>query len=115
EELLDARPRRDGHSRTAVHPGGLRALVAPHPSPRHQQEGGVGDEVVQVIEPAMRVIAGPTVQLGLDLQYPSFCHPGGVLQIVDIHRRCPPGLPVLRLLTCWSPSPCTRLSRARTT
>src|SRR3954451_11219888 len=63
EELLRA-PRLDGHGRAAVHPGSLRALVAPHPSPADQQEGGIGDEVEQVIEPAMRIIAGPTVQLG---------------------------------------------------
>ena len=39
----------------AVHPGGPRALVAPHPVPRHQQERRVGDEVEQVVEPAMRI------------------------------------------------------------
>jgi integrase len=31
--------------------------------PRDQQERGIDDEVVQIIEPAMRIIAGPTVQL----------------------------------------------------
>ena len=36
-----------------------------------QEEGGIGDEVEQVIEPAMRIITGPAVQLGLDLQYPA--------------------------------------------
>jgi len=55
----------------AVHPGRARSLVAPHPIPRHLQEGGIGDEVEQITEPAMRIIAGPTVQLGLDLQYPA--------------------------------------------
>ncbi len=55
----------------AVHPGRACTLVAPHPIPRHQQEAGIGDEVEQIIEPAMRIIAGPTVQLGLDLQYPA--------------------------------------------
>ena len=70
EELLDA-PRLDGCGRAAVHPGGLRALVAPHPNPADQQEGGIGDEVEQVTEPAMRVIEGPAVQFGLDLQYPA--------------------------------------------
>ena len=62
---------RDGRRRAAVHPGRPCALVAPHPIPRHQQERGIGDEVEQVIEPAMRIIARPTVQLGLDLQYPA--------------------------------------------
>ena len=63
----------------------------------------------------MRIIASPLVQLGLDLQYP----PLGPVQsrlsrCVGIHPR-PPGIPLSSLLTCWSPSPCTRLSRARTT
>ncbi len=35
------------------------------------RNAGIGDEIEQVIEPAMRIIAGPTVQLGLDLQYPA--------------------------------------------
>ena len=48
-----------------------RTLVAPHPIPGNQQEARVGDEVEQVIEPAMRIIAGPTMQFGLDLPYPS--------------------------------------------
>lgn len=46
-------------------------LVASHPIPRHRQEGGIGHEVEQVGEPAMRIIASPTVQFSLDLQYPS--------------------------------------------
>ena len=63
----------------AVHPGGLRALVAPHPDPCNQQEPGIGDKVEQVAEPAMRIIYGPAVQLGLDLQYPALCLVKGVL------------------------------------
>jgi hypothetical protein len=55
------------------------------------------------------------VQLRLDLQYPAFRLYQDVLQLVGIHRRHPPGLPVLPLPTCCPPSPCTRLSRARTT
>ena len=57
---------------------------------------------------------GPTVQLGLDLPYPSLGAQQHQLRIVGIHQR-PPGIPVSSLLTCWSPSPCARLSRARTT
>ena len=91
EELLYA-PRRDGCGRVAVHPGGLRALVAPHPSPADQKEGGIGDEVEQVAEPAMRIISGPAVQFGLDLQYPALGHVDGLLQLVGIHQR-PPGIP----------------------
>ena len=55
----------------AVHPSRARPLIAPHPIPRDQQERGIGDEIKQIIEPAMRIITGPTVQLGLDLQYPA--------------------------------------------
>src|SRR5258708_5677929 len=62
----------------------------------------------------MRIIPGPAVQLGLDLQYPALRHIHGVLQLVGIHRR-PPGIPLPALPTCWPPSPCARLSRARTT
>jgi hypothetical protein len=63
----------------------------------------------------MRIITSPLVQLGLNLQYP----PLGPVQsrlsrCVGIHPR-PPGIPLSSLLTCWSPSPCARLSRARTT
>jgi hypothetical protein len=88
EELLHA-PRLDGCGRAAVHPGGLRALAAPHPSPAGQEEGGIGDEVEQVTELAMRIIAGPTVQLGLDLQYPALGQIEGILKIriTGIHRR----------------------------
>ena len=65
------RPGLDGRGGAPVHPGRPGTLVAPHPIPRHQQERGIGDEVEQIIEPAMRIITGPTVQLGLDLQYPT--------------------------------------------
>ncbi len=91
EELPDA-PRLDGCGRTAIHPGGLRALIAPHPAPCHKQERGIGDKVEQVAEPAMRIINGPAVQFGLDLQYPALSHVKGLLQLVGIHRR-PPGIP----------------------
>jgi hypothetical protein len=55
----------------AVHPGRARSLISPHPKPRNQQERGIGDEIEQIIEPAMRIITSPAVQLGLDLQYPA--------------------------------------------
>ena len=58
-----------GHT---VHPGGPGALVAPHPKPRHQKERGIGNKVVQIVEPAVRITDRPTVQFGLDLQYPAF-------------------------------------------
>ena len=62
----------------------------------------------------MGLLTSPTVQLGLDLQYPNLCPAKGSGQLVGVHQR-PPGLPVLRLPTCWPPSPCTCLSHARTT
>src|SRR5215831_2769372 len=110
EELPGPGPQRDGRRRAPVHPGRARALVAPHPVPGHQQEAGIGNEVEQVAEPAMRIITGPTVQLGLDLQYPALRLIQGVLQLVGVHRR-PPGIPVRQPRTCWPPSPCGRLSR----
>jgi site-specific DNA recombinase len=93
-----------------IHAGRARALVSPHPIPGHPKEAGIGDEVEQIIEPATRVIAGPTVQLGLDLQYPALRPKQSVLRFAGVHRR-PSGLPAPRLPTCWSPSPCDRLSR----
>src|SRR6266568_717448 len=99
----------------AVHSGRACALVSPYPVPCDQQERRITDKVEQIIEPAMRIITGPRVQLGLDLQYP----PLGPIQsrlgwCVGIHQR-PPGIPLSSLLTCWPPSPCTHLSYARTT
>src|SRR6266511_1255869 len=106
EELLNSLPDLDGHGGSPVHPGRAGTLVSPHPIPRHQQEGGIGDEVKQIVEPAMRIITSPTVQLGLDLQYPKLGAHQRRLQFVGIHRRQPPGIPVSVLLTCWPPSPC---------
>ena len=115
EELPDARAQRDGRRGTAIHPGSPGTLITPHLIPGNQQERRVSDKVVQITEPAMRIITSPAVQLSLDPQYPLLRHVDGVHQLVGIHRRQPPGIPVLRLLTCCPPSPCTRLSRARTT
>src|SRR5690606_21099328 len=98
----------------AVHSGRACTLVAPHPHPPCKQEGRVADEIVQVIKPAERILRRPTGQLGLDLQYPAFGRIRDLLQLVGIHQR-PPGIPASALPTCWTPSPCTRLSRARTT
>lgn len=41
----------------------------------------------------MRIITSPTVQLGLDIQYPSLRHVYGALQFVGIHQRKPPNIP----------------------
>src|SRR4051794_1125120 len=93
-----------------VHSGRACTLVTPHPSPGHQQEARVGGEVEQIIEPAVSIIPGPPVQLGLDLQYPALREQQSVFRHVSIHRRSP-GLPLPTLLTCWPPWPCDRLSR----
>ena len=111
EEFPGADPHLDGRRCAPVHPGGARTLVAPHPTPGDQQEAGIGNEIEQVVEPAMWIITSPTVQLGLDLQYPALGLYQGPFQFVGIHRRQPPGIPVSLPLTCWPPWPCGRLSR----
>jgi hypothetical protein len=114
EELVHPTHGLDVVGGLAIHTSRACTLVVPHPIPRDQQEAGIGDEVVQIIEPAMSLIAGPTVQLGLDLQYPALGLVQDRVQLVDIHQRLP-GIPALLPPTCWLHSPCTRLSRARTT
>ena len=58
----------------------------------------------------MSIITGPSVQLGLDLPYPTLGSIEFERQLVGIHRRSP-GLPASSLPACWPPSPCGRLSR----
>src|SRR5207344_3566511 len=82
--------------------------VAAHPIPRHQKKRGIGHQVEQVVEPAAGIGAGPLVQLGLDLQYPSFRPVEGGLGIVGIHRRDLLIFHRRPLLTYWTPSPCAR-------
>jgi len=88
--------------------------IAPHTIPADRQEGRVADEIEQVIKPTIRPVGRPSVQLGLDLQYPR----AGLIEArprrVGVHRR-PPGIPATALPACWVPSPCGRLSRPRTT
>ena len=65
-----ARPR--WSRRSAPSTPAVRAPLLPRTrSHATSRNAGIGDEVEQIIEPAMRIITGPTVQLGLDLQYPS--------------------------------------------
>ena len=45
------------------------SLVAPDPRPRYGEDGRVTHEVEQVVEPAIKIIDRPLVQLGLDPQY----------------------------------------------
>jgi hypothetical protein len=70
EELILTTFRSDVVGRLAIHTRSARAPIAPDPPPGYEQEGWVVDEVVEIDEPTMRVIGGPLVQLGLDLQYP---------------------------------------------
>src|SRR5215204_94269 len=96
----------------AVHPSGARTPIAPNPRPGHRQERGIDDQVEQVVKPASSILTGPSVQLGLDLQYPD-----PVLdrtRCVGVHWR-PPDLPAPVLRTRCRPWPCGRLSRPRTT
>src|SRR5262249_10087895 len=115
EEALHAPHRLDVEGCPAVHARRTGTLVPPHPSPPDQEEGGIGNEIEKVVKPAMRILAGPTVQLGLDTLYPSLGLIQHVLQPVGVHRRRPPGIPASSPQPCWPPSPCARLSRARTT
>ena len=106
--------RADGARHHPVDTGRPCPPVAPHTVPTDQQEGGISDEVVEVIEPTTGIIGRPTVQLGLDLEYPCARLRKARPRRAGIHRR-PPRLPASTLPTCCRPSPCTRLSRARTT
>jgi hypothetical protein len=114
EEHLLAPVDHDGAGRLRVHSSRPSALVTPHPTPRHQQERRVIDEIEQIIEPTIRTIGRPPMQLGLHLQYPRRRLIEGRPRRADVHRR-PPGLAVPALRFCCLPSPCGRLSRPRTT
>jgi hypothetical protein len=102
--------------RLAIHSRRAGPPVAPDPTPRLSEDSRVADEVVEVVEPTIGVVGGPSVQLGLDLRYPT---PGQhavpvCVRSVGVHRR-PRSLPVPQLRTRCPPSPCGRLSRPRTT
>jgi hypothetical protein len=59
----------------SVHTGRAGAFVAPHPTPCDKQERRVAREVVQVIEPAIGIVGRPSMQLGLNPQYPKPGYP----------------------------------------
>jgi hypothetical protein len=114
EERLLATPRADGADGFAVHAGGARTPVALDPVPSHKQGGRVADEVEQLHEPTTGIVVRPSVQLGLDPQYPRLRLGEAWPRRVGVHRR-PPSLPVRLLLTRCPPSPGGRLSRPQTT
>ena len=103
----------DGAGCHSVDAGGSCALVAPHPTPRHNEECRVIHEVGKVIEATARIDLRPLVQLRLHHEYPvlGLCEVGP--RSADIHQRTPRSALMLR--TRWTPSPCDRLSRPRTT
>src|SRR5450631_887897 len=97
----------------SINPGGPCALVDPHPVPGHDQEGRVINQIGEVIETTARISHRPSVQLLLHHKYPVLGLVEVGPRIVGIHRRTPRSAPMLR--TRWTPSPCDRLSRPRTT
>jgi site-specific DNA recombinase len=103
----------DGSRSDAIDAGRACALVGLDPVPRHNEERGVIDEVVEVIKPAARVADRPVVQLGLHREYSPFGLIRAGPRSAGIHQRPPRSASSLR--TCWTPSPCGRLSRPRTT
>ena len=114
QQRLDAPAGLDGAGGLAVHSRRPGAPVRPDPAPGNQQDRRVMDKVVQVIEPTLGIVGRPSVQLGLDPQYPRLGLVEARPRRAGIHRR-PPGLPVPALPTRCRPSPCDRLSRSRTT
>ena len=53
----------------SVDSGRACTTIAPHPMPRHHEESGIGDEVVEVKEPTVRAVDCPLVQLCRHPQY----------------------------------------------
>src|SRR5664279_1887811 len=88
-------------------------LVAPHPTPGNHQEGRVVYQVEHIIETTTRISHRPLVQLGLHRKYPRRRWTQLRPRNTSIHRRSPINARLLR--SRWTPSPCGRLSRPRTT
>ena len=103
----------DGAGLHSIDAGGSCTLVAPHPGPCHDEERRVIDEVGEVIEATAGISLRPLVQLRLHHKYPMLGLDEVGPRIADIHRRAPRS--AWRLRTRWTPSPCDRLSRPRTT
>ena len=114
QEALDAQHLLDVVGRLAVHARRARPSIGPDPKPRHQQRGRVADEVVEVAEPPLPIVASPLVQLALDPEYPLLRRHRLGPRRAGIHRRL--FSPSRRALQARClPSPCGRLSRPRTT
>jgi hypothetical protein len=96
----------------AIDTGGPRPRVAFHPLPRNEQRRGVADQVKQIAEASLLILACPSAQLGLPSQYP-LLRELRVKRRERIHARPPEQRFMLR--SCCPPSPCGRLSRPRTT
>ena len=111
EDTIDANLL-DPLARLTIDTGGLRPPVAFHPLPRDHQGRGVAEEVEQIAEALVLVLACPAVQLGLPSQYPLLRQLDGRQRRGRLHAR-PPERP-LTLQSCCPPSPCGRLSRPRT-
>jgi hypothetical protein len=92
KECFHAPPGLDGVGGLAVHPGRAAPTVTPHPTPRLCENIGVIDKVVEVIEPTTRIVGRPTMQLGLNMQYPEIRHEPSrlvipVFQFTGVHQR----------------------------
>ena len=106
--------RGDGAWCHSVHPGGPPSLVRPDPLPRNHEEGGINDEVEEVVKLATGIVGRPLVQLGLDSQYPCLRLFEAGPRFVGVHQR-PPDMAFPHCKTRCPPLPCGRLSRPRTT
>lgn len=90
--------------------------VARHPLPGHHQSSPVADQVEYIIEPAIRLVPCPSVQLDLMIEYPSrgrhTARPDCRRRVV-IQQRSSPTAALLP--SRCRPSPCDRLSRPPST
>src|SRR5690606_31406630 len=114
QEHINPAPDLDIVSGLTVDPGGASTLVGSDPVPCHDKERRITDEVEQVIEPATLVIASPTVQLGLNLQYPRLCLIEARPRRARVHER-PLGVTFPLLRSRCRPSPRTQPACAPST
>ncbi len=103
----------DGARNHPVDSGRTASLVIPDPTPVHDQERPVVDEVVEIPKTAIGIGDRPLVQLCLHPEYPLLSLLEAGPQFAGIHRRTSHFVTKPRLR--WTPWPCGRLSRPRTT